>query len=294
MWPPAPRSAKPPAPRRPLSPLAKLTLTDEVSRTLFAEFAQHRRTERGDEETGWTLLGYRDGDEALAVATLPAGAERHASQGHVRFNSTAQAFASRLVRGHDKRLTLLGVVHTHPGSLRHPSDGDYRGDVRWVGQLRGGEGVFGIGTVEGKIERAGVAWQPQPHQQCLDDMRWSWYCLGEHDRTYRALPVAVTLGPDLAQELRPVWDVIEAHGQRLDNLARSLTRVSFAVTEGPPPGVVVTAPGPDAETAIRVSITAKEVRYLVFRDGSALTADLPESRVDHGVYLLLAELAAQS
>jgi len=57
---------------------------------------------------------------------------------------------------------------------------------------------------------------------------------------------------------------------------------------------VATVPGPDAETAIRVSMTAKEVRYLIFRDGSALTADLPESRIDHGVYLLLAELAAQA
>jgi len=199
-----------------------------------------------------------------------------------------------LVRRNDRRVAVLGVVHTHPGSLRHPSDGDYRGDVKWVGQLRGGEGVFGIGTADGKIERPGVAWQPQPHQQCLDEMCWSWYCLGENDRTYRSLPVAVTIGPDLALELRPVWDVIEAHGQRLDNLAHTLSRVSFEVVAGPPPALVATVPGPDADTAIRVSMTAKEVRYLIFREGSALTADLPESRIDHGVYLLLAELAAQA
>ena len=128
-------------------PLRRVALTDGVGRTLFEEFAEHRRGVRGEEETGWVLLGTRDRDEAVVMATLPAGAERSAGVAHVHFNPDAQALASRIVRQVDRRLTMLGVVHTHPGTLRHPSDGDFRGDSAWVGQLRGREGVFGIGQI---------------------------------------------------------------------------------------------------------------------------------------------------
>ena len=275
-----------------LVPLARLRLTDEVSRTLFAEYAEHRAGDRGDEEIGWLLLGHRDGDTATALATLPAGAERQAGQAHVQFNSTAQALASRIVRQQDKRLTLLGVVHTHPGSLRHPSDGDFRGDSRWVSQLRGKEGVFGIGTADAPDDpEVGVAWQPTPARQCLDGLSWCWYVLAEGDRQYRPIPVEIVLGPDLAQELRPVWDVIEAHAARLDALARQLARIRFEVAA--PATLVVDVPLARPDSAIRVGLTGKEVRYVLLRGGQAMVADLPEPRVDQGVYLLLAELAAQ-
>jgi len=185
-------------------------------------------------------------------------------------------------------------VHTHPGSLRHPSDGDYRGDSQWVAQLRGKEGVFGIGTADAPADsEPGVAWQPAPHRQCLGGLSWCWYALAVNDRQYRALPIEIVLGPDLAQDLRPVWDLIEAHAARLDALARQLARVSFeVVTE--PPTLVVTVPMTRPGTAIRVGLSGKEVRYLVLDQGSALVADLPEPRIDQGVYLLLAELAAQN
>ncbi len=152
-------------------PLERVLLTDGVGRTLFEEFAAHRAEARGDEETGWVLLGLREAREAVVLATLPAGALRDASVAHVRFNSNAQALASRIVRQTDRRLTILGVVHTHPGSLRHPSDGDLRGDGQWVANLRGREGVFGIGTADGP-ETAGdlFAHQPRPHVQCLSGL----------------------------------------------------------------------------------------------------------------------------
>ena len=127
--------------------LQRVLLTDGVGRTLFEEYAGHRR-ERGEDETGWVLLGLRDAKEAVVLATLPAGALADSGSAHVRFNSEAQALASRVVRQADRRLSIVGVVHTHPGSLRHPSDGDYRGDREWVANLRGREGVFGIGTAD--------------------------------------------------------------------------------------------------------------------------------------------------
>jgi proteasome lid subunit RPN8/RPN11 len=280
---------------RPLRPLKRLRLTDDVSRTLFDEYAAHRDGPRGDEETGWVLLGLREGDDALALATLPAGAGREAGQAHVRFNSSAQALGSRIVRQHDRRVTMLGVVHTHPGSLRHPSDGDFRGDSRWVGQLRGGDGVFGIGTADARPGPAdAVAWQPQPHRQCLDELCLSWYALGKGDRTYRPLPVEVTLGPDLAKPLRPVWTQVEDHAERLDRLARQQTRVTFGILPGRnEPALAAEVALADPGHAVRILLEGKEVRYYLVRDGEPVAADIGETRVDQGFYLLLAELAAR-
>src|SRR5213592_3102696 len=49
------------SPRR----LERIVLTDGVARTLFDDYAEHRRSERGEEEIGWILLGLRRGDEAI-------------------------------------------------------------------------------------------------------------------------------------------------------------------------------------------------------------------------------------
>jgi len=297
------RGPVPVAPPRPLShalrgyqPLRRLLLTDGVSRTLFEEYAAHRDSPRGEEETGWVLLGLREADEALALATLPAGTEREAGVAHVRFNPLAQALGSRIVRQLDRRLTSLGVVHTHPGSLRHPSDADFRGDSQWVGQLRGKEGVFGIGTADaapgiGTL----VGRQPKPHVQCLGKLCWSWYALAAGDPNYRPLPLELTLGPDLARPLHAVWTTIETHADRLDRLARQQAGVTFEVVAGPEgTALAVTVPLAEPGNAIRVLLEEKEVCYLLERGGEVLAADPHETRVDQGVYLLLAELASQS
>ncbi|HEV3255281.1 MAG TPA: Mov34/MPN/PAD-1 family protein [Gemmataceae bacterium] len=275
--------------------LVRVVLTDEVARTLFEEYAAHREGVRGDEETGWILLGLRERAEAVVLATLPAGADCNAGVAHVRFNSNAQALGSRIVRQADRRLTILGVVHTHPGSLRHPSDGDYRGDSVWVGHLRGGDGVFGIGTVDAGPEGDPVfARQPKPHVQCWGDMRLSWYGLRHGDRGYRPLDYAITLGPDLARPLHPVWSTLEAHAEPLDRLYRQQARVTFEVAPGErEPALAVDVALAEPGNSVRVLVEGKEVRYFVRLDGELLAADSEEARVDRGVYLLLAELAAQ-
>src|SRR5439155_21724173 len=132
------------------------------------------------------LLGLRNEDEAVVLATLPAGAHSDAGTAHVLFNSSAQAIASCMVRQADRRLQQLGVVHTHPGSLRHPSEGDYQGDSEWVRCVRGQEGIFGIGTVGGGWhEPVKYAHQPRPNVQSLDEMLLSWYALRSGDAAYR-------------------------------------------------------------------------------------------------------------
>lgn len=271
-------------------PLKRVMLTDEVSRNLFAEYEEHRRGPRGREEIGWLLMGRRVEEEATVLATLPAGAGRDAGAGHVRFNSEAQALASRIVRQEDKRLSLLGVVHTHPGSMRHPSSGDLRGDREWVKALRGGQGVFAIGTADAPPGEAGpAAWQPDGHVQCLGPLRFSWYTLLRGEGKYRPCPVALTIGPDLAGPLRPAWPAIEAHAGRLDRLARQQAGVRFAA-EGGTLTVTVPLAGGDA---LQARLGGESVQYLLFRQGQVLAPDLSEPRIDRGVYLLLAELAGR-
>lgn len=271
-------------------------LTDGVSRTLFEEYAEHRESARGEEETGWLLLGLREADRAVALATLPAGTYRQAGVAHVRFNSMGQILGSRIVRQIDRRLVMLGVVHTHPGSLRHPSDGDYRGDSCWVGQLRGKEGVFAIGTADAHpTDNPLVAHQPKPHVQVMGKLALSWYALKQGDSRYRPLPVELTLGPDLARPLHSIWATIEAHAERLDRLARQQARVSFdllPLADGL--ALSATIPLADQGDAIRLVLEGEDVSYFVLRQGELTEVDPHESRVDQGVYLLLAELASRS
>jgi proteasome lid subunit RPN8/RPN11 len=278
------------------SPLQRVLITDEVGRTLFEEYAAHRRAERGDEETGWLLLGRREAREAVVLATLPAGSESDAGVAHIRFNSTGQALASSIVRQHDRRLTTLGVVHTHPGSLRHPSDGDFRGDREWVRKLRGREGIFGIGTADGPLVNGSVfAYQPRSHVQCLGELRFSWYALREGDGNYRPLPVELTIGPDLARPLHALWSVVEDHAEQLERLYRQQARVRFDVlSDAENPGLLLTLPLAANGESIRVLMSRKEVRYYLERGGELRALDLRDECVDRGVYLLLAELASQA
>jgi proteasome lid subunit RPN8/RPN11 len=288
--------APPAAPARKYRRLERVILTDEVSRTLFEEYATHREGTRGEEETGWVLLGVREVSEVLVLATLPAGAERNAGVSHVRFNASAQALASRIVRQMDRRLAMVGVVHTHPGSLRHPSDGDYQGDVQWVEHLRGQEGLFAIGTADAEEpEGTRVAHQPQRHLQCLGELCFSWYALQEGDRQYRPLAVTLTLGPDLARPLHPLWRTIETHAEPLDRLCRQQARVTFQAMAGVcGPALAVNFALANPGEWLRLVLEDKEVRYYLVRDGDLLEVDVQEPQVDRGVYLVLAELAAQS
>jgi len=288
----APEPASPPP--GPLERLQRVVLTDGVARTLFEEYAAHRKGERGHEETGWLLLGLRERAQAVVLATLPAGGDRDAGVAHVQFNSVAQALGSRLVRQRDRRLTILGVVHTHPGSLRHPSSGDYEGDSRWVAQLRGGDGVFGIGTADAQHPADPlVAQQPRPHVQCLGPLRFHWYALGKGDERYRNLPVEITLGPDLARPLHDVWTLLETHGERLDRIYRQQAGVSADVVEGGK-ALRLTIPLAERGALVQLLIRPKEVRFFVVRDGDVFAIDAPADRIDQAVYLLLAEMAAGS
>lgn len=266
-------------------PLRRVLLNRGVVQTLFDEYAEHRRTDRSDEETGWLLLARREEEQAVIEATLPAGADREAGEAHVRFNSTAQAVASRIARQADRRLALLGVVHTHPGSLRHPSDGDYRGDIRWVGQLRGGEGVFGIGTADG--EGTDEIDQPRASVQRRGELTFCWYSLRKGAKRYQPLPVELVEGPDLAAPLRTPWPLIEGNADRLERLARQQLNLGFEVVSPMALAAVVhLADG----SALRAVMTKDGVRYFLMQNGEWLASQLHEPRIDRGIYRMLVDL----
>jgi hypothetical protein len=276
-------------------PLRRVVLADEVARTLFTEYAAHRKSLRGREETGWVLLGLREAHEAVVLATLPAGTERNAGVAHVQFNSDGQALGSRIVRQADRRLTMLGVVHTHPGSLRHPSDGDFQGDRVWVGRLRGHEGIFGIGTADAKNGESMFAQHGKPHVHSLGPLSFSWYALREGDGKYRPVPCELTLGPDLARPLHPLWPTIEIHADRLDRLCSQQARAQFELVDSPQgSALALNLPLAEPGQVVRVLLNGPEVRYFLVRDGEMLEAGISERHVDRGVYFLLAELAEQS
>ena len=240
------------------------------------------------------LLGLREAEEAVVLATLPAGAEADAGVAHVRFSSDAQALASRIVRQNDRRLRPVGVVHTHPGSLRHPSDGDYQGDREWVACLRGGEGAFGIGTADAADAPPLFASQPRPNVQCLGGLRFSWYALARGEADYHPLPVELTIGPDLARPLHPLWPTLEAHAERINRLYEQLAEVRFqAMSDELGPGLMLTLPLAAGGEAVCVTVRQKEVLYRVMRGGEPLAVDVNDDAVDRGVYRLLAELAGR-
>jgi proteasome lid subunit RPN8/RPN11 len=288
-------SAPTPAPCRSFERIARLILTDEVSRTLFGEYAAHRASDRGDEETGWVLLGIREVDRAVVLATLPAGANRDAGAAHVQFNSNAQAVASRIVRQHDSRLAMLGVVHTHPGSLRHPSGGDFQGDSLWVSVLRGGEGIFGIGTADGpRSNGLLVGSQPHSHVQCLGDLVLSWYALGEGDNQYRPLEVQLTIGPDLALPLHAIWGTIERFADPLERLCQQQAKVSFQIVPGRKgAALAVSLRLAEANSSLRVVLEQQEAAYYWQHGQEFHSLNPPADQLDRAVYLVLAELAGK-
>jgi hypothetical protein len=108
------------------------------------------------------------------------------------------------------------------------------------------------------------------------------------------LAVDVTIGPDLARPLRPVWTQVEDYAERLDRLARQQARVTFGVVAGRKgPALAASIPLADPGQSVQILLEGKEVRYYLVRDGEPVAADIGEARVDQGFYLLLAELAAR-
>ncbi len=275
-----------------LEKLERVVLTDGVGRTLFEDFARHHASDRGHEETGWILLGLRRESEAVVLATLPAGANRDAGAGHVRFNKEAQMVGSRLLRQFERRLRMLGVVHTHPGTLRHPSAGDFQGDSRWVHQLRGLEGVFGIGTIEkDKTLPEWLVERTHPHVHRQGNRRFSWYVLGALDKSYRKISVEYTLGPDLGRSAHAVWPALERHAPAIERICRQQARVVLGAKSDQGSDLKLVIPLAEPGDSIEIEIVGEKAVYIVRLGGEQHVVDPKEAGIERGLYVILAELA---
>ncbi|MEI7688166.1 MAG: Mov34/MPN/PAD-1 family protein [Planctomycetota bacterium] len=266
--------------------LERIVLTEGVVGTLFDDFDRHRETARGEEEFGWVLLGVREETEAVVLAALPAGAQRHASLTHIQFHSNAQTVATRWLRQTDKRLAMLGVAHTHPGSMRHPSGGDYRGDIQFVARLRGREGVFAIGTADASFPETVTS--SEPHRHGRGSLCMTWYALAEGDPQYRKIPIATIAGDDLARPLAGVWPTLDTHADGLERLCQQLNGGQFGVTAA---GLSFAVPLADDRRRLRVLLEGPQIRYYVEDEGNLLVVDPEAVTLEQGIYAILAELA---
>ena len=173
----------------PLTSLRRVSLADDVSRTLFAEYAAHRKSERGTEETGWVLLGIRRGDEAVVLATLPAGAGREAGEAHVQFNQRGPGVCQP---GGPARASAVDAARGRPHASRAACGTRVRGIIaatssgwRTCGAAKGSS--VSARPTPRRARDAGIGWQPAPNVQCLGELCLSWYVLGKKDRNYRPL-----------------------------------------------------------------------------------------------------------
>jgi hypothetical protein len=107
--------------------------------------------------------------------------------------------------------------------------------------------------------------------------------------------VEVIYGPDLARPLHPLWATLEQHAEALERLDRQQRGVQFQVhTDEWGAGLVVSLPLATPGDALRLLIRPKGVRYYLIRQGELLEVEPGEDPVDRAVYLVLAELAAQT
>ncbi len=278
---------------RDLVPIKYMLISSGVGQTLVQGYRNHLNQERGDEETGWLLMGYREKKHAVVVAAVPSGEFREASSTHVKFNSQAQVVAGRLLRQLHDKLEVLGLFHTHPGRLRHPSSGDYQGDIQWVKKLPGKQGVFGIGTVDHESPiRGEFATKIAINTFSMTGMRFDWFSLASGDSNYVKVPIRWTLGEDLARPLHVVWDAMETHAGEIEKVLAQQSKATCGITQGAA-GHQLTLSIPLAGSAgkIIVFIFKDKVQYFFEKNEQLFAVDIQEDKVDRGVYLVLAELS---
>ena len=278
---------------RDLVPIKYMLISSGVGQTLVQGYRNHLHQERGDEETGWLLMGYREKKHAVVVAAVPSGEFREASSTHVKFNSQAQVVAGRLLRQLHDKLEVLGLFHTHPGRLRHPSSGDYQGDIQWVKKLPGKQGVFGIGTVDHESPiRGEFATKIAINTFSMTGMRFDWFSLASGDSNYVKVPIRWTLGEDLAKPLHVVWDAMETHAGEIEKVLAQQTKATCGITQGAAGHqLTLSIPLAGSSGKIIVFIFKDKVQYFFEKNEQLFAVDIQEDKVDRGVYLVLAELS---
>jgi len=280
-----------------------------VLRTMFEDFHAHRGTARGEEETGWLLIGRRESAGVVIEAALPPGEFRDAGVAHVNMNSTAQSVAMRILKKAHPDLDVLGVAHTHPGRLNRPSHGDYQGDSLWVPKLRKREGIFAIGVWDfDKTLNSGCdAAKYQLEEDDGADVRgvcssshssgrahFFWFALAQGDGWYRHLSVEEMPGEDLGREIRGHWEVIEHFAGSIDRLvhmqpALQMGLIPLEMMEVPT--MVLCQPLAREGEELQVVLQGREVGFFRMTPENPEEIVGPSERLDAAFYEVMARLA---
>ena len=289
-----------------------MAIRSGVLATMFRDFHLHRATERGNEETGWLLLGRRDGAGAVIEATLPPGEFRDAGLAHVNMNSTAQSVAMRLLKRTYPHLDVLGVAHTHPGRMCRPSHGDYQGDSEWVPNLVQKEGLFAIGvwsmeqfklkdkdftanTIKDEDDDAEVRGDGNRANTTHEEgsAQFHWYALAAGDTWYRHLALETVEGVDLAANILGHWPVIEQYAGSIDRLIRmqghlEMNLLPMGVCDEPTLLLRQTLARPGEE--LQVVLQGREMVFFHMVRGEPEEIGAPGERLDTAFYEVLSRL----
>lgn len=276
-----------------------------VLNTMFEDFHRHKETDRGDEETGWMLLGRRESGEVIVEAALPPGEFRDAGTAHVNVNSTAISVAMRVLKKSHPRLDVVGMAHTHPGSLDRPSEGDYRGDIHWVRKLPGKQGVFAIGIWqfdepvnflgEESNQGSGDVRQVAAPVTGFQDgrSRFNWFSLSEGDGWYKACPMEPVPGDDYGQSVREHWEVLEHFAGSIDRLLQMQPGMRMGllpVSDGLAPAMVLCQPLARDGEELQVVLQGREARFFRMSAEEIDELQAPRERLDTAFYEVMAEL----
>src|SRR5207248_41339 len=100
-------------------------------------------------------------------------------------------------------------------------------------------------------------------------LRFSWYALRQGESSYRPLPVELTIGPDLARDLHPVWPILEAHADRIDRLMEQQANIRVeVVTEQSGPALLLVVPLAGNDGALRGNAESDTAILIDRRDTS--------------------------
>jgi len=95
--------------------------------------------------------------------------------------------------------------------------------------------------------------------------------------------------------LHPFWATLEEHAEALERLDRQQRGVRFQVSHDEwGPSLLVLLPLASPGDCLRLVIRPKGVRYYLDRQEVILEVEPGEHPIDRAVYLVLAELMAQS
>lgn len=292
----------------PAIPTGTVRIHKGVLDTMFEDFQKHKETDRGEEETGWMLLGRREAGVVIIEAALPPGEFRDAGTAHVNVNSTAISVAMRVLKKSHPRLDVIGMAHTHPGSLDRPSEGDYRGDIVWVRKLPGRQGVFAIGVWEfdepvnflddDANQGSGDVREPVPPiapVSCFRDgrSRFNWFSLSEGDGWYKACPMEPVAGDDFGQSVRQHWEVLEHFAGSIDRLLQMQPGMRMGllpVSDGVAPAMVLCQPLARDGEELQVVLQGRDARFFRMSAEEIDELQAPRERLDTAFFEVMAEL----